>query len=240
MKPPTSISELRRFMGMVNQFSKFSPNLAQLTQPLRELLSKNQAWVWGPSQNEAFALIKDELSKPTILTIYDPGATTKVSADVSSFGLGAVLLQQFGLHWKPVAYASCSLSTTEQRYAQIEKEALAITWGCEKFSDNLVGKQFQVETDHKPLVPLLGQKHLDTLPPRILRFCLRLDRFSYSIKHVPGKEMYTADTLSRAPASTDTSPDSAEKQDLAELAMTAAVSHLPASKSDWKSIGKHS
>ena len=229
MQPPTTVSELRRFMGMVNQLGKFTPHLAQLTQPLRELLSKNTEWVWGPSQKQAFQQTKDELSKLTTLTHYDLEATTKVSADASSFGLGAVLLQQSQGHWKPVAYASRSLTDTEQRYAQIEKEALATTWACEKFSTYLLGKHFQVDTDHKPLVPLLGQKHLDTLPPRILRFRLRLDRFNYTIRHVPGKEMYTADTLSRAPLSTTSSHDT-DLQELAELAMTAAVYHLPASK----------
>ena len=149
-------------MGMVNQLGRFTPNLAQLTQPLRALLRKQAEWIWGPSQSEAFSLVKEELSKATTLALYDPNAHTIVSADASSFGIGAVLLQQSGTQLKPVAYASRSLTDTELHYAQIEKEALATTWACEKFSDYLLGKQFLIETDHKPLVPLLGKKHLDT------------------------------------------------------------------------------
>lgn len=103
--------------------------------------------------------------------------------DASSYGLGAVLLQEVNSSWKPVAYASWLTTETERRYAQKEKEALAITWACEKFADYILGKKFTIETDHKPLVPLLGTKHLDGLPPRVLRFQLRLARFD-AISHL--------------------------------------------------------
>ena len=138
--------------------------------------------------------------KPTILALYNPKAKSRVSADASSFGLGAVLLQKSeNGEWRPVAYASKSLSETETRYAQIEKEALAIVWSCEKFSDYILGSKFDIETDHKPLVPLLSNKRLDDLPPRVLRFRQRMAKYDYSISHVPGKFLYTADTLSRDP-----------------------------------------
>ena len=164
-----------------------------------------------------------KLSKPTTLVLYDP---TAVSADASSYGLGAVLLQNCHSEWRPVAFASRSMSETERRHAQVEKEALAITWACNKFSTYILEKHFQIETDHKPLIPLLGSKQLDNLPPRILRFRLRLARFNYSISHVPGKHMYTADTLSRAPTSEQSDP---AVEELAELAMEACIAYLPAS-----------
>eukprot|EP00731_Ephydatia_muelleri_P021134 Em0013g861a len=134
IEPPQTISELRRFLGMVNQLGKVSPNLAQITQPLRDLLKKARIWQWTEAQQQAFTGIKKELSQPTVLCIYDPNAETKISADASSHGLGAVLLQKHDSEWKPVAYASRSLSDTEANYAQIEKEALASVWACEKFS----------------------------------------------------------------------------------------------------------
>ena len=229
MSPPTNVPELRRFMGMVNQLGKFSQNLATLTQPLRELLSKKHSWVWGPSQEQAFSQVKDELSKPTTLALFDVQNESKFSADASVYGLGAVLLQKTDSQWKPFAYASRSLSETERRYAQIEKEALAITWACEKFSMYVLSKRFSIETDHKPLVPLLVSKHLDSLPPRVLRFRLRLARFDFSIEHTPGKYLYTADTLSRA--SLSSSDDDPNQGVLAELAMEACIAHIPASQS---------
>ena len=189
-------------MGMVIPLGKYSPNLAEMTHPIRQLLSKKSSWLWGPAQEKAFADIKKELSKPTVLHLSDPGAPTKISADATSYGLGAVLMQKNNFTWCPVAYASRSTTETERRYAQIEKEALAVRRACEKFSTYILGMKFLIETDHKPLVPLLGTKVLDSLPPRVLRFRLCLARFDYSIVHVPGKYLYTADTLSRSPSTT--------------------------------------
>ena len=98
--------------------------------------------------------------KSTVLGHYDPTAETKVSADASSFRLGAVLLQNHNAVWKLITYASRSMTPTEMRYMQIEKEALATTWTCDKFSQFIVGSRIHIETDHEPLVPLLGMKHL--------------------------------------------------------------------------------
>ena len=135
-----------------------------------------------------------------MLSLYDPSLKTKVTADSSSYGLGAVLTQQLpDGRWGPVAYVSHSLTPTERGYAQIE-DALALTLACTRFRDYLIGITFTLETGHKPLISLLGTaKSLDQLPPRIQRMKMRLIGFSYTIIHVPGKELYTADTLSCAP-----------------------------------------
>lgn len=109
------------------------------------------------SQQEAFDLVKESLLSTLALALYDSNATTVVSADASSYGLGAVLLQQQrNGDIKPVAYISHSLSPVEERYAPIEKEALTFTWACECFSDFLIGIEFCMQTDHKPLVPLFS------------------------------------------------------------------------------------
>ena len=108
------------------------------------------------------------------------------------------------------------------------KKALAAVWACDKFSDYLLGRIFLIETDHKPLVPLLGSKNLDSLPPRILRFRLRLSRFNYSIYPCAGKFLYTPDTLLHAPVSTAEERDKVFQTE-AEMFAMAAVDNLPAS-----------
>ena len=110
MEAPKNLKELKRFMGMVNQLGTFSSNLAECSQPLRKLLSPKKAWL-GKAQEEAFKKVKEELTKPTVLTLYDPNAKTKIRADASAYGLGAVLLQSHEREeWKPVTYASESMT----------------------------------------------------------------------------------------------------------------------------------
>ena len=230
MSPPSNVKELRRFMGVVNQLGKFSPNVAETSAPLRKLLSTKTAWLWGPEQETSFKHLISNLTTPTILTFYNPMAPTKISADASSYGLGAVLLQSSNSKWHPVAYASRAMSDTESHYAQIEKEALALTWACEKFSCYILGKHVILETDHKPLVPILSYKQLDDLPPRVLRFRLILMRFDYDVIHVPGKYLYTADMLSRSPLQTPSDERTLAQQAEAEYFIQAVTHHLPASE----------
>lgn len=197
---PTTVSELRTFMGMANQLGKFLPNLSQLCGPLRALLRKESSWLWGPHQQQAFSAMKSLITRPSSLAHYDPDRATVIAADASRAGLGAVLLQvQPDGERRPVYFASRSLTPAELNYAIIELEALALTWAADRFSDYVLGMPFAMETDHKPLVPLMTITDLSRVPPRIQRFRLRLMRFAPTITHVPGKENFTADALSRAP-----------------------------------------
>lgn len=131
---PQNVSELRRVLSMANHVGKFAESLAETTKSLRDLLKKNTAWIWDEPRETAFKTLKKKLSSTPVLLHYSADKPIKVSADASSYGLGGVLLQKQGNDWRPVFYASRSLTETEQRYAQIEKEALAVTWCCEKFS----------------------------------------------------------------------------------------------------------
>ena len=196
---PSSVTEVRRLLGMVNQLAKFLPMVADVSKPIRSLLNKDSSWYWGPPQVEAFQRIKKLLTSTEVLAHYDRDSPTRVCADSSSYGLGAVLLQKVEGNWRPVSYASRSLIDAETRYATIEKEALAICWACEKFCQYLIGLHFEILTDHKPLTSLLQHKRVDELPIRIQRFRIRLFRYSYVVNYVKGSEQLVADALSRGP-----------------------------------------
>ncbi|UYV65991.1 K02A2.6-like, partial [Cordylochernes scorpioides] len=167
---PTDVHGVRRFLGMVNHLGRLVENISEIAAPPNQLLVK----------------------------AYDVRKPTMVSSDAFSYGLGVVLKQEGknGI-WRPVAYSSRTMTPTEKRYAQIEKEALAITWACELFQEFLLGNRFRIETDHEPLSPLFSTKELSSLTPRQQRFRMRMMRFGFEILHIPGKELLDADALSR-------------------------------------------
>ena len=183
---------------MVNYLSHFSPVLVEVQ--LRELDKDRVSWSWTEYHQAGYEKEKEVISSAPVLTLFDIGKRHRVTTDASRNTLGATLLQEQGAEWQPVAYASKKMTEAETRYGHIEKEAWAMTWACEKFDFYLVGRAFEGETDHKPLVPLLGGKELSDLPLIIQRFRTRLMRYSYTIFHTAGTQMFLADLLSR-PAS---------------------------------------
>ncbi|KAJ3631887.1 hypothetical protein MTP99_012991 [Tenebrio molitor] len=147
-----------------------------------------------------FDKLKNEIVSPKVLAKFDVNKKSRVSTDTSSFGIGAVLEQlQEDDNWKPVYFCSKSLSPMERGYAQIEKEALAITWACERLEQYLLGAKFIVQTDHKPLTVILKTREVNKLTNRLQRFRIRLLKFNFDISYVPGSKLYVADALSRAP-----------------------------------------
>ena len=197
MEAPTNAKGLKRILGMVDYMRKFNPQLAEVESPLRELLKKKNDWLWGSEQEHSFKEMKKMLTSFPLLVKFNVQKRHRITADASMHSLGAALLQEEETGWFPVSYASRTMTEVEKRYAQIEKEALAVTWACQKFDFYLVGRKFQIETDHKPLVPLLGNKDLSQLPLRVQRFKMRLMRYDFDIFHSPGSQMFIADNLSR-------------------------------------------
>ncbi|UYV81891.1 K02A2.6-like [Cordylochernes scorpioides] len=194
LKRPENKTEVQRFLGMVTYLGKFIPNLSDKTAPLRKLISNKSEWKFGGEENDCFEKLKDMVSNAPILTFFDPTKPITISSDASQYGIGTVLMQ--GGH--AIEYASFSLNATQRKYAQIEKEPLAIVFGCERFQYYIWGNDVIVETDHKPLLSIV-KKPLEKLSPRLQRMVLRLMRFQISLKFTPGKNMFVADHLSRDP-----------------------------------------
>jgi hypothetical protein len=119
MKPPKDLKELQSFMGMVNYLNRFSPVIAQIAEPIRNLMKRDAPFIWQTEQQRAFQQIKDTISKSPLLAYYDPEKESVIQSDASMHGLGCVLLQD----GKPVCYASRSLTDTESRYSNIERES---------------------------------------------------------------------------------------------------------------------
>ena len=228
MPRPKNREELHRFLGMIAYLAKFVPHHSQISAQLRELMKDDVEWCWAPCQDWAFQQLQAMVTTSPVLAFYTPEATTIVSADASSYGLGAVILQiQDDGRRAPVSFASRSLTATEQRYSQIEKEALAMTWACDKFDCYLLGKDqpFQVERDHKPLQTIMNLQDVDQCPPRLQRLKMRMMRYFFEVIYVPGKNLVIEDTLSRAPVEEADN----DLQDLVEGHVAMITATLPAS-----------
>ena len=145
--------------------------------------------------------MKRIVTEAPVLAYYDPKVALTIQCDASSEGLGAALLQQ----GKPVAYASRALTDTEQRYAQIEKEMLAIVFSLEKFHQYTYGRRTEIHTDHKPLEAIV-KKTLAKAPKRLQGMLLRAQKYDIDVVYLKGKHMYIADMLSRSYMSTEKKP----------------------------------
>ena len=161
--------------------------------PLRQLMEKTVQKHWNANHQQSFETLKTLITHAPVLKYYNVNEPLVLSVDASSEGLGAVLLQNN----QPVAYASKPLNKTQQKYAQIEKELLAILYGCARFHQYVYGRTVTVETDHKLLESIVTTP-LFRAPVLLQRMLLRLQQYDVLLVYKTGKEMHIADTLSRA------------------------------------------
>ena len=207
--PPKNVQELRSFLGLLNYYCKFIPNLSSLIHPLNDLLKKDKKWKWSKECGECFRIAKEKLVSPNLLVHFDPALPVKVAGDASAYGVGAVMSHVMPDNTeRPIAFASRTLSSSERNYSQVEKEALALVFAVKRFHTYLFGRKFILVTDHKPLTIILGpKKGIPVMAAaRLQRWALILSAYSYEIEFRPTDSHANADGLSRLPL-TSSVPD---------------------------------
>ena len=175
MPAPTSRAELETVLGMIMYLQKFAPNMAELTNPLRQLLSGNTEFIWDRPQQDAFDKIKDVITREPgpVVAYFDPNKAITIQSDASKHGQGCVLSQD----GRPVCFASKSLTPTEIGYAQIEKELYDVLFACKRFHQMIYSPCITVQSDHRPLVAI-SKKGLHACPPRLQRMLLQLSKLT--------------------------------------------------------------
>lgn len=199
IKTPSNLKELLTILGMLNYLNRYSVKLADLTAPLRELTKKGTHFSWEHYHQEALDKVKKELCSTITVSYYDPDPSTPtiLQCDASQTGLGAWIRQiDSSGEEHIVAMCSRSITDTESRYSNIERECLGVMYGLEKFEYYLLGRHVIVETDHSPLEQIF-KKNICTAPARLQRFLLRCLKYDVEVKYKPGKSIPVADALSR-------------------------------------------
>lgn len=200
MRAPSNLTLLRSFLGAINYYGRFIPNIQTLKRPLDQLLKKDSVWNWSRLCQESFERFKQILQSNLLLTHYNPKHEIIVAADASQNGIDACILHRFPDNTiKAISHAARSLIETESRYSQIEKEGLALIFAVTKFHKMIFGRRFILQTDHKPFMTIFG--HKKGIPVytanRLQRWALQLLAYDFEIEYVQTSEFSHADVLPR-------------------------------------------
>lgn len=193
---PSSVKQIRQFLGMASWYRRFIENFSTLAAPLTRLTRKNARWAWGPEEDTAFRALKKTLTSAPVLACPDFSRRFILQTDASTGGLGAVLTQHFEEGERVIAYASRTLNGAERNYSATELECLAIVWGIRRMKDYLEGYAFTVVTDHQSLKWL---QRLETPSGRLARWLFELQQYDFDVKYRRGALNRVADALSRQP-----------------------------------------
>ena len=196
---PTTVRQLREFLGLVNFQRKFVANFSSLQKPLSEKLvgRGSRKLKWTRDMEAAFLTLKEKIKEDLLLSFPDfsAGASPlELFVDASDIGAGACLTQQQDGDVRVIAFASMTFNVAERRYSVIEKELAGLRWGVKSFRPFLIGTEFLLYTDHQPLIYLNNMKLIDG---RLARTLEDLADYNFRILYLPGKTNCAADALSR-------------------------------------------
>lgn len=202
MPRPSNVSELRSFLGMINYYGRFIKNLSMILEPLHTLLQKETSFKWTREREQAFQLAKENFKNDMVLAHYDPRLPLILATDASSYGVGAVLSNRYPDDFERVIqYASQTLSNTQRKYIQMDKEAYVIIFGIKKFHQYLYGNKFTLYIDYQSLCQIFAPSN--ALPAytalRMQHYAIFLQGYTFDIKYKNTKQHSNADCLSCLP-----------------------------------------
>ena len=195
LKSPTNVKQVKQVLGLTGYYRNLVADYAIIAAPLTDLLKKNVKFEWTERHEDAFSKLKSALCEGALRRMPDMNRRFIVKTDASGEGVGAILMQEDddGVRYV-VEYASKRFSEVERRYPVIEQEGYAILYAVTRWQHYLLGAEFELQTDHRPLVWLQTKKDCRG---KLGRWALRLAEFTFKIRHVAGKDNTAADALSR-------------------------------------------
>ncbi|GJU18931.1 reverse transcriptase domain-containing protein [Tanacetum coccineum] len=186
--------ELERFLGHVRFYRKFIKDFSKISRPMTHLLEKNTPFIVSEDCILTFQTLKKKLIEAPILIALNWDQPFEIMCDASDYAIGAVLGQRIEKHFRPIHYASKTMTEAESNYTTTEKEMLAVVYAFEKFRSYLIMNKSVVYTDHSALKYLFNKKDAKA---RLLRWVLLLQEFNFSVIDTKGAKNYAADHLSR-------------------------------------------
>ncbi|KDR23651.1 Retrovirus-related Pol polyprotein from transposon 17.6, partial [Zootermopsis nevadensis] len=193
---PKTQKDIKSFLGLAGYYRKFIDKFSAIARPLTDLLKKDHDWQWSEAEQASFDLLKYKLTHTPLLQYPNFAKPFILTTDASGYAIGAILSQGKLGQDKPIAYASRTLNSAEVNYSTVEKELLAIVWACKHFRPYVLGRKFQIVTDHRGLVWIFNVKDPSS---RLIRWKLQLEEYDYEIQYRAGKRNCNADSLSRYP-----------------------------------------
>lgn len=198
---PKDVPQLQAYLGLLNHYGRFIPNLSSEIHVLYDLLKNDVEYKWTESCQKSFERSKELITSNQVLELYDPEKEIVVSADAGPYGVGVVMSHIVNGVEKPVLFASSTLSPAEKNYSQPQRKALAVIFALKKFYKYIYGKKFTIISDAQCLRDLFNPKKgiSPVASARLQRWAIYLSMYDYDIKHRSGSKMGNVDALSRLP-----------------------------------------
>ena len=212
-RAPQNVTELKSYLGLLNYYNRFLPNLSTILTPLRRLLLKATPWQWAEAEQQCFETTKKLITGSDVFVYYNSDQPLILQCDASPYGVGAVLSHRIEDNSdKPIAFASRTLNTAEKNNSQLDKEDASVMFGLKKLHKYLYGKHFTIATDHKPLVSLFSEKKQvpTTASPKVQRWAVTLCGYEHDIVYKSGPSHGNADALRRLPVPVTTRVEAEE------------------------------